>query len=90
MGRSPPLLDSVKRGGAMTWPFKRPPAPQSARKIAPHVVPAVMLMDAASSLTSRVLCRVVYTAIADKKDMHAADLEDLANRIGRLAHDRAR
>ena len=74
----------------MIWPFKRPPAPQSVPRVAPHVVPAVMLMDAASSLTSRVLCRVVYTAIADKKDMHAADLEDLANRIGRLAHDRAR
>ena len=74
----------------MIWPFNRPPAPQSAPRVAPHVVPAVMLMDAASSLTSRALCRVVYTAIADKKDMHAADLEDLANRIGRLAHERAR
>ncbi len=74
----------------MIWPFKRPPVPQRTPRIAPHVIPAVMLMDAAQTLTGPVLCRVVYTALADKTDIPATDLEELSNRLGRLAHERNR
>jgi hypothetical protein len=74
----------------MIWPFKRSPERQSGPRIAPHVIPAVMLMDAAKALTGPVLCRVVYTALADKTDIPATDLEALSNRLGRLAHERGR
>lgn len=74
----------------MIFSRKRPPEPQSGPRIAPYVVPAVMLVDAAKALTGAVLCRVVYTALADKTDISAADLEELSNRLGRLAHERNR
>lgn len=51
---------------------------------------SVMLMDAVRSMPSRPACNAVYTALADKKDLSAEDLEALANRIGRLAWERAR
>jgi hypothetical protein len=49
-----------------------------------------MLMDAVRSMPSRPACNAVYTALADKKDLSAEDLETLANRIGRLAWEKAR
>lgn len=51
---------------------------------------AVMLMDAVRSMPSRPACNAVYTALADKKDLSVGDLEALANRIGRLAWEKAR
>ena len=50
----------------------------------------VMVMDAVRSMPSRAACNAVYTALADKRDLSAADLEELSNRIGRLAWERAR
>jgi len=35
-------------------------------------------------------CNAVYTALADKRDLSAEDLETLSNRIGRLAWERGR
>ena len=32
----------------------------------------------------------IYTALADKNDLNAADLEELSNRLGRMAWDKAR
>lgn len=58
--------------------------------IKPHIVPAYMLLDAASALPSEQLCNAVYTAIADKPDVQPEHLEKLANRLGRLAHERGR
>jgi hypothetical protein len=69
--------------------FKCKPTPPSA-KIKPHVVPAYMLYDAASALPSEQLCNAIYTAIADKPDVKPDHLEKLANRLGRLAHERNR
>lgn len=51
---------------------------------------SVMLMDAVRSLPSKAACNAVYTALADKKDLTADDLEELSNRIGRLAWERGR
>jgi hypothetical protein len=50
----------------------------------------VMVMDAVRSMPSRAACNAVYTALADKRDLSAEDLETLSNRIGRLAWERAR
>jgi hypothetical protein len=51
---------------------------------------AVMVMDGIRALPSKPACNSVYTALADKEDLTAEDLETLANRIGRLAWERAR
>jgi len=51
---------------------------------------AVMVMDGIRALPSQPACNSVYTALADKEDLTAEDLETLANRIGRLAWERAR
>jgi hypothetical protein len=50
----------------------------------------VMVIDAVRSMPSRAACNAVYTALADKRDLSAEDLETLSNRIGRLAWERAR
>jgi len=50
----------------------------------------VMVMDAVRSMPSRAACNAVYTALADKRDLSAEDLETLSNRIGRLAWERGR
>lgn len=50
----------------------------------------VMIIDAVRSMPSRAACNAVYTALADKRDLSAEDLETLSNRIGRLAWERAR
>lgn len=46
---------------------------------------SVAVVDCVRSMPSRTACNVIYTALADKKDMSAEDLEELSNRIGRLA-----
>lgn len=48
-------------------------------------VNAVMVMDGIRALPSKPACNSVYTALADKDDLSAADLEDLSNKLGRLA-----
>ena len=51
---------------------------------------AVILMDAVRALPSQAACNAIYTALADKNDLNAADLEELSNRLGRMAWDKAR
>lgn len=51
---------------------------------------ALMVMAAVKSMQSKRACNAVYTALADKPDISTADLEELSNRIGRLAWERAR
>jgi hypothetical protein len=46
---------------------------------------AVMVMDGIRALPSKPACNSVYTALADKDDLSAEDLEELANKLGRLA-----
>jgi len=68
--------------------FKRKkPTPM---RIKPYVVPAYMLQEAASALPSEQLCNAIYIAIADKRDVRPEHIEILANRLGRLAHERNR
>jgi len=69
--------------------FKCKSTPPPAR-IKPHVVPAFMLYDAASALPSEQLLNAIYTVVADKGDLNPEHLEKLANRLGRLAHEKAR
>ncbi|MGB1153428.1 MAG: hypothetical protein ACPG4F_04600 [Paracoccaceae bacterium] len=69
--------------------FRRAKTPPPLQ-IKPHVVPAFMLQEAASALPSEQLCNAIYTAIADKPDVKPEHLEILANRLGRLAHERNR
>lgn len=64
------------------------PLPNAATRSA--ATAAIMLMDAVRSMPSKAACNAVYTALADKKDLTAADLEELSNRIGRLAWARGR
>ena len=51
---------------------------------------AVILMDAVRTMPSQAACNAIYTALADKNDLNAADLEELSNRIGQMAWERAR
>ena len=51
---------------------------------------AVILMDAVRAMPSHAACNAIYTALADKKDLSTADLEELSNRIGQMAWERAR
>lgn len=51
---------------------------------------ALMLVDALRTLASKQACNAAYTALADKKDLKTEDLEELANKLGRLAWERAR
>ena len=71
----------------MFFQRKKTPPPM---RIKPHVVPAYMLQEAASALPSEQLCNAIYTAIADKRDVRSEHIEILANRLGRLAHERNR
>ena len=47
-------------------------------------------MDAVRAMPSQAACNAIYTALADKNDLNAADLEELSNRLGRMAWDKAR
>jgi len=49
-----------------------------------------MLIDAVRPMTSKSVCSVIYAALADKKDVSVSDLEELSNKLGRLAWERAR
>lgn len=51
---------------------------------------ALMVMVAVQAMPSKKACNAVYTALADKQDVTAKDLEELSNCIGRLAWERAR
>jgi len=51
---------------------------------------ALMLIDAVRPMTSKSVCSVIYAALADKKDVSVSDLEELSNKLGRLAWERAR
>lgn len=51
---------------------------------------AIMLIDAVRPMPSKSVCNMVYAALADKKDITAADLEELSNKLGRLAWEKAR
>ena len=76
-------------GAGVKMLFKREPSRQPQR-IKPHIVPAVMIQDAASVLPSQKLCNTVLVAIADNPSVKAEHIEALSNALGRLAHDRSR
>ena len=72
------------------WNNEQPvrPLPTTASRSA--AASAVMLIDAVRPMPSKSVCNVVYVALADKKDITAADLEELSNKLGRLAWEKAR
>lgn len=51
---------------------------------------ALMVLAGVQSMPSKKACNAVYTALADKQDVTAKDLEELSNCLGRLAWERAR
>lgn len=50
----------------------------------------LMLIDALRTLASKQACNAIYAALADKKDIKAEDLEELGNKLGRLAWELTR
>lgn len=50
----------------------------------------LMLLDAIRSMPSEQLCNVLYAGLADKPDIRSEDLEALANKLGRVAWEKAR
>ena len=70
--------------------IKKTQEPLFIRNVRTTATNGVMVMDAVRSMHSKAACNAVYTALADKKDMSATDLEELSNKLGRLAWERAR
>jgi len=63
-----------------------PPPPN----IKPHIGPAAQLYKAAMALPSQQLCNAIYSVLGDKPDILPEHIEELANRLGRIAHERNR
>ena len=61
-----------------------------ALKVRPHVAPTVMLEQAAKALPSSLVCKILYSVLADNDRILASDLDKLANKLGRIAHERSR
>jgi len=70
--------------------IKKKQEPLFIRNVRTAAASGLMVIDAVRPMHSKAACNAVYTAMADKKDVSAADLEELSNRIGRLAWERAR
>ena len=49
-----------------------------------------MLERAARALPSAMVCKILYSVLADNDRIQAVDLDTLANKLGRIAHERSR
>jgi len=49
-----------------------------------------MLERAARALPSSMVCKILYSVLADNDRILASDLDKLANQLGRIAHERSR
>ena len=56
----------------------------------PHTAPIILLERAARALPSSIVCKVLYSVLADNERILASDLDRLANQLGRIAHERSR
>ena len=72
--------------------FGTPPQYPSrlAREHAERRATAAMAYEAVQALSADKIVDVLYAAISDHPTATAAQLEELANRIGRAAHEKAR
>lgn len=67
---------------------KKQPEKMPVRDVQQEIVQSILM--SAHLLPSKRFANVVYTAIADNKQISTEDIEDLANRLSRLAWERAR
>ena len=56
----------------------------------PHTAPIILLERAARALPSSMVCKILYSVLADNERILASDLDKLANQLGRIAHERSR
>lgn len=70
----------------MFW--NREPKTLPVRDVQSEAVAAII--QGAAILPSKRLTNAIYTALLDSRDMSVAELDDLANRISRLAWQRGR
>ena len=70
----------------MFW--RKEPKVLPVRDVQSEAVAAII--QGAAVLPSKRLTNAIYTALLDNRDMSVAELDDLANRISRLAWQRGR
>jgi hypothetical protein len=70
----------------MFW--RKEPKTMPVRDVQSEAVAAII--QGAAILPSKRLTNAIYTALLDSRDMSVAELDDLANRISRLAWQRGR
>lgn len=70
----------------MFW--NREPKTMPVRDVQSEAVAAII--QGSAVLPSKRLTAAIYTALLDNRDMSVAELDDLANRISRLAWQRGR
>lgn len=70
----------------MFW--NREPKTLPVRDVQSEAVAAII--QGAAILPSKRLTNAIYTALLDNRDMSVAELDDLANKISRLAWNRGR
>lgn len=56
----------------------------------PYTAPIILLERAARALPSSMVCKILYSILADNDRILASDLDKLANQLGRIAHERSR
>jgi hypothetical protein len=70
----------------MFW--NREPKTMPVRDVQSEAVAAII--QGSAVLPSKRLTNAIYTALLDSRDMSVAELDDLANKISRLAWNRGR
>jgi len=70
----------------MFW--NREPKTMPVRDVQSEAVAAII--QGSAVLPSKRLTNAIYTALIDNRDMSVAELDDLANKISRLAWNRGR
>jgi hypothetical protein len=70
----------------MFW--NREPKTMPVRDVQSEAVAAII--QGSAILPSKRLTNAIYTALLDSRDMSVAELDDLANKISRLAWNRGR
>lgn len=68
--------------------FRRQPEVMPHRDVQSEAVAAII--QGAAVLPSKRLTNAIYTALLDNRDISVAELDDLANKISRLAWNRGR
>ncbi len=75
--------------GAFTWLRRRGPSRPSRADVS-RCASMSMAIHGLADLGPSDFCAVIAIAIAARVDVPAADLDDLSNKIGRMAHAEAR